>query len=138
MSFISFKLHLAAMSFITEPINLLLDINTAGIGGGLTGIVINTLVLIVCNKYINGVSIATPVSAAIMAVVVGLLTWVFGIFNFGFLNFITLGIWSLVITAAAIMVADKLMDSVKFEGFTTALMVAFILAAVNWLLSGLF
>ncbi len=126
------------MSFITEPINLLVDINTSGIGGGLTGIVINTLVLIGCNKYINGVSIATPVSAAIMAVVVGLLTWVFGIFNFGFLNFLTLGVWSLLITTAAIMVADKLMESVKFEGFTTALMVAFILAAVNWLLSGLF
>ena len=130
--------HLTSMSYLTEPIHLLIDINTSGIGGGLTGIVINTLVLIGCNKYINGVSIETPVSAAIMAVVVGLLTWVFGIFNFGFLNFITLGIWSLVITAAAIMVADKLMESVKFEGFSTALLVAFVLAAVNWLLSGLF
>ena len=126
------------MSFITEPINLLVDINTAGIGGGLTGIVINTLVLIGCNKYINGVDIATPVSAAIMAVIIGILTWVFGIFNFGFLNFMTFGIWSLVITAAAIMVADKLMNTVKFKGFTTAMMVAFVLAAVNWLLGSFF
>ncbi len=126
------------MNYITEPINLLMDVNTAGIGGGLTGIVINTLVLIGCNKYINGVSIASPVSAAIMAVIIGILTWVFGILNFGFLNFLTLGLWSLLISAAAIMVADKLMDSVKFEGFTTALMVAFVLAAVNWLLGSLF
>jgi len=126
------------MSYITDPINLLVDINTSGVGGGLTGIVINTLVLIGCNKYLKGVSIDTPVSAAIMAVVVGLLTWVFGIFNFGFLNFMTFGIWSLLITAAAIMIADKLMESVRFEGFSTALLVAFVLAVVNWLLSGLF
>lgn len=131
-------LHLVCMSYITEPIYLLMDINSAGIGSGLTGIVVNTLVLIGCNKYINGVSIATPTSAAIMAVVVGLLTWVFGIFNFSFLNFLTLGIWSLVITAAAIMVADKLMDSVKFEGFSTAFLVAFVMAAVNYFLGWLF
>ncbi|MFK8057473.1 MAG: phage holin family protein [Saprospiraceae bacterium] len=126
------------MSYITEPINLLIDINTSGISGGLTGIVINTLVLLGCNKYLDGVSISTPVSAVIMAVIVGLLTWVFGIVNFGFLNFLTLGIWSLVVTAAAIMVADKIMDSVKFDGFKTAMLVAFAMAAVNFLLGWLF
>jgi len=126
------------MSYITDPINLLIDINTSGISSGLTGIVVNTLVLIACNKYLEGVLIKSPVSAAVLALVIGLLTWILGIFNFGFLNFLTLGVWSLIISAAAIMIADKLMPSVQFRGFTTALLVAFILAAVNWLLNGLF
>jgi len=121
------------MNYITEPINLLLDISTSGISSGLTGIVINTLVLIGCNKYLSGVSIATPVSAAILAVVVGLLTWFFGIFNL-----FNIGIISLIISAGAIMIGDKLMETVKFEGFTTALLVAFVMAAVNFLLGRLF
>ena len=106
----------------------------AGIIGTLVRILITAAVLLACAYLFPGVTIEGFGSALVLAVIVGILVWILSIFNFGWLNNITFGLWSLVITAVALILADKLMDSVKLDSFLWALAVAGTLALVNGLL----
>jgi putative membrane protein len=53
------------------------------------------------------------------------------------LNIVTLGLFSLVINALLIMLADAIVPGFSVGGFWVALIFAIVLAVINWLFSGL-
>ena len=107
----------------------------AGLLSYIVTVLVTAAVLIGCAYVLPGVHIDSFVSALILAVIVGLLTGRLSIFNFDWLNGLTLGIWSLIIAAVALVIGDKIMDSVRLDGFVWALAVAAILALVNGFLA---
>ena len=107
----------------------------AGLLSYIVTVVVTAAVLIGCAYVLPGVHIDSFVSALILAVIVGLLTGLLSIFNFDWLNGLTLGIWSLIIAAVALVIGDKIMDSVRLDSFVWALAVAAILALVNGFLA---
>ncbi len=103
----------------------------AGILGYIVTVLVTAVVLLGCAYIFPGVHIAGFGSALVLAIIVGLLTALLSILNFDWLNGITLGIWSLVVAAVAIVIADKVMSSVRLDSFLWALAVAGVLALVN-------
>jgi putative membrane protein len=53
------------------------------------------------------------------------------------LNIVTLGLFSLVVNAALIMLADLIVPGFSVGGFWMALLFAVVLSLINWLFSGL-
>ncbi len=53
------------------------------------------------------------------------------------LNILTLGLFSLVLNAALIMLADMLVPGFSVGGFWMALLFALVLSLINWLFSGM-
>ena len=53
------------------------------------------------------------------------------------LNIVTLGLFSLVINALLVMLADYFVPDFSLNGFWTALLFAVVLSLINWLFGGL-
>lgn len=83
---------------------------------------------------VPGVTI-TPVSALIAAVVLGALNLfirpILMVLTLP-INILTLGLFSLVINAALVLLASYLVPGFTVTGFVTALLFALVLAVINW------
>ena len=114
-------------SLFSEP--LLLDaviLAEAGVLGYLWTALISALVLIGCAYLLPGVHISGFGSALVLAVITGGLVGLIGYFVDG------LGwVGALVVTTLALIIGDKLMDSVKLDAWYWALAVAVIVSLLS-------
>ena len=107
----------------------------AGLIGAIVSALITAAVLIGCAYVFPGVHIDSFVSALILAVVVSLILLVAGLIlptstGGGLIS----SLIALVVTAGALILGDKLMDSVRLDGFVWAFAVAGVLALVSYFL----
>lgn len=124
------------IDLIQQP--LLLDAAAVVAEASVLGYILTALVtagvLIACAYAFPGVHISGFVSALILAVIVGAIVAVAGIIlpsgEGGGLS----AIISLLVGAGALILADKVMDTVRLDSFVWALAVAAILALVNYFL----
>lgn len=104
-------------------------------------LVLNACAIFAAAYLLKGVHVKDFISAMILAVVLALLNSTLGAL-LGFItkpiNWITLGLFSLVVDAAVLMIADHFMDRLKIEGFRWALIFAAVLAIFNAILKMIF
>jgi putative membrane protein len=106
----------------------------------ITKIIITALAVIITCAMLPGVHIDGALTAVIIAAVLSLLnSFVKPVLIFFTLplTIFTLGIFLLVINAAMILLAARLVDGFKVDGFWTALFFSIILSLINTLLNSL-
>lgn len=104
-------------------------------------LLITAVVAFFLQRFLSGVHIDNFTSAIIFAVVLGLLNLIvkpiLSILTLP-INLLTLGLFSLVINAVIILLADYLMDSFEVDGFLWALIFSVVLSLITSLLGGIF
>lgn len=104
-------------------------------------LLITAVVAFFLQRVLSGVHIDNFTSAIIFAVVLGLLNLivkpVLSLLTLP-INLLTLGLFSLVINAVIILLADYLMDSFEVDGFLWALIFSVVLSLITSLLGGIF
>lgn len=102
------------------------------------GLVVSALILIVVSKILPGFEVDGFGPAIIAALVIGLVNGTLGfilrILTFP-INFLTLGLFSFVITALMILLASKIVPGFKINGFWPALYGALLIALAKAILS---
>lgn len=122
---------------------LLLDSSAseAGLGTWLVHILINAVSLMIAAYLLSGVSITDFTRALILAVVLALLNgtlgWVLDLISTP-IRWLTLGLFSLVVDAVVLMVADYFMKGFTIKSFSWALALSVILAIFNTLSDWIF
>lgn len=105
-------------------------------------LLITSLVAFGLSEYVlSGVHIDNFKTAIVFAIILGVLNIFVKPFLklFGLpLTIITLGLFSLVINAAVILLADYLIDGMKIDGFWWALLFSILLSVLTGLLNGIF
>ena len=103
--------------------------------------VLNAATLLIGAKLLSGVQISGFGSAMFVAVIIGLLNIslkpILSFFSFP-LIFLSLGLFTLVINAAVLMVAAGVSADFKIGGFWNALVLAVLLSIVNSVVSSIF
>lgn len=107
-------------------------------------LLVEAAVLMLAARIMPQVEIKSYGKALLVALIIGILNATIGFLFRLPLNIITLGLLTffvrLIVTAVVIKIVDKFMSSFNVKGFTTALILAFILALagtlVNYILGG--
>lgn len=109
----------------------------ASIGSFVVKTFIVALAVFLGARYLSGITAGDYVQIFVIALIIGLLNATIG----SFLDFITtpirwltLGLFSLVVDAIIIMIADYFLDTFKVKSFVWALLLAVIIALTNALL----
>ncbi|RXR21231.1 phage holin family protein [Flavobacterium amnicola] len=100
-------------------------------------LLISTIIVLLLAYFLNGVSVANPLTAVIVAVVMALLnTFLKPILVFFTLpvTIFSLGLFLLVINAAMVLLCDKLVDGFEVATFFTALLFSVFLSISQWVL----
>lgn len=101
-------------------------------------LVVTALVLIVVSKFVSGFEVNGFGPAIIAALVLGIVNGTIGlilrILSFP-INFLTLGLFSFVISALVLLITAKIVPGFKINGFWPALWGALLIALANALLS---
>ncbi|MBQ8100092.1 MAG: phage holin family protein [Paludibacteraceae bacterium] len=109
--------------------------------GFIINLLITALVVFLCAKYLKGISVNGYKSACIVALVLAVLnalaSWLLGLLGMpswgsGLIAFAV----NMCINAGLIMLADKMLDGFKVDGFKWALVLALICALVSALVGG--
>lgn len=103
-------------------------------------LLITSAVAFFLTKFMSGVQFDGFTTAVVFAIVLGLLNLVVKpILNLvGLpLTIVTLGLFSLVINAVVILMADYLIDGMHVDGFLTALIFSVALSLITSLISGI-
>ena len=104
-------------------------------------LLITAAIAYLCSNFLSGIHVNNFSAALIFAVVFGLVNAIIKpILTFLTLpiSVVTLGLFLLVINALMVLLTDKLMDSVKIDGFWWALLFSLILSFGTSVLEGLF
>lgn len=122
---------------------LLLDIEVAqaSVGSWIVHVLINAAVLMAAAYMLRGVTITDFTRALLLAVVLALLNATLGaVLDFVTtpLRWLTLGLFSLVVDAIVIKIADYFMKGFDVKNFTWALLLAAVLAIFNTLTGWIF
>jgi putative membrane protein len=108
--------------------------------GLILSLVVSALILIVISKFLPGFHVDGFGPAIIAAIVIGLVNGTLGfvlkVLTFP-INFLTLGLFSFVITALMILLASKLVPGFRIDGFWPALYGALLIALAKALLQRL-
>jgi putative membrane protein len=100
-------------------------------------LLLNALAVFVLANVLTGVTVDGYVGAIIVAVVLSILNLlvkpILVILTFP-ITIITLGLFLLVINAAIILLADKLIDGFNVANFWTAILFSILLSILQWLL----
>lgn len=103
-------------------------------------LLINAAAIVLMSYILPTVIIRSYGTAILVALVVGLLNATVGIFLRFPLKMLTLGLLSslirILVTAVMIKVADKLFKGFELKGFMPAIIIALVIAAVNYALTG--
>ncbi len=109
--------------------------------GMIIRLLVTAVVAFLLTKVLSGVHIDSFTTALIFAVVLGLLnlivTPILKLIGLP-LTIITLGLFSLVINALVILIADYFIDGMKVDGFLWAFIFSIALSVITSLVSGLF
>jgi len=104
------------------------------------GIILSAVAFVIGAKLMNSVEVKDFKSAILVAIVMALLNCTIGalINFFGTpINWLTLGLFSFVVSAILILIASKMLGGFHVRNFWSALGLAFIVSLVNWVLHGL-
>ena len=104
------------------------------------GIVLSAVAFVVGAKLMNSVEVKDFKSAILVAIVMALLNGTIGaVVNFFGtpINWLTLGLFSFIVSAILILIASKMLGGFHVRNFWSALGLAFIVSLVNWVLHGL-
>ena len=118
------------------PFLLDASINQAGLGTWIIHLVINAAGLMLAAHLLEGVSVADFTRALILAVLLAVLNGTLGVvldFVSTPLRWLTLGLFSLVVDAVVLTVADYFMKGFKLKSFTWALALSAVIAIFNTL-----
>ena len=100
-------------------------------------ILLNGLVVFVIAELLDGVHVANYVTAVVAAVILGLLNFfirpLLKILALP-ITLLTLGLFSLVINGAVVLLADRLVDGFEVNGLVWAVIFAVALSVVNFFL----
>lgn len=109
--------------------------------GMIIRLLVTAVVAFLLTKVLSGVHIDDFTTALVFAVVLGLLnlivTPILKLIGLP-LTIITLGLFSLVINALVILIADYFIDGMKVDGFLWAFIFSIALSVITSLVSGLF
>lgn len=103
----------------------------------IAGLLISAIAFVVGAKIMSSVQVKSFGSAVILALVMALLNGTLGaVFNFltAPLNWLTLGLFSFVVSAVLILLASKILDGFHVRNFWSALGLAFVVSFVSWLI----
>lgn len=104
-------------------------------------LLITAVVAFLLPKFLSGVHFDGFAKALVFAIILGLLNLtvkpVLKILGLPF-TILTLGLFSLVINAVVILIADYLLDGMKVDGFLWALIFSISLSVITSLLYGIF
>ncbi len=109
-----------------------------GLGGFLIRLLVNALIIMGAAYLLKGVEVKDFSRAVILAVLLAVLNSTIGaILSFitAPINWITLGLFSLIVDAAVIRIADYFMKGFNTRSFGWALLLALVLAVANALLA---
>jgi len=104
-------------------------------------LILNSIVIFVGSYLVKGVSIKnywTAVGVAVMLAILSLLIRPFIILLTLPINILTLGLFTLVINAWILMLADKLIDGFTIDGFGWAVLFGLVISILNTLLLVIF
>ncbi|PHN03404.1 phage holin family protein [Flavilitoribacter nigricans] len=121
---------------------LLLDgMMQASLGSWILHILVNALALMAAAYLLSGVTISDFTRALILAVVLALLNSTLGVvldFISTPIRWLTLGLFSIVVDAVVLKVADYFMKGFSIKSFSWALIMAVVLAIFNTLSNWIF
>lgn len=103
-------------------------------------LLVTSVVAFFLTKFLPGVQFESFTAAIVFAIVLGLLNLVVKpiLSLIGLpLTILTLGLFSLVINAVVILIADYLIDGMHVDGFLTALIFSVALSLITSLISGI-
>lgn len=103
------------------------------------GILLSALAFVIGAKIMDSVEVKSFGSAILTAIVVSLLNGTIGVivrFLGTPINWLTLGLFSFLVSAVFIYIASKLLSGFNVRSFWSALILAFIISFVNWILQG--
>jgi len=104
-------------------------------------LIINSIVIFVGSYIVKGVSLKnywTALGVAVVLAILNLLIRPFIILLTLPINILTLGLFTLVINAWILMLADKLIDGFSLDGFGWALLFGLVISVLNTLLLVIF
>jgi putative membrane protein len=105
----------------------------------LVEIMVNSIALFVGAKLLSGVEMKNFTQAVIVAVVVAVLNATLGVaLKFVTLGLLSLGVFTFLLDAILIQIADFLLGGFKVKNFWWALGLALLVAIVNSILKGIF
>jgi putative membrane protein len=108
--------------------------------GIIISILVSALILIVISKFLPGFQVdgfgPAIIASIVIAIVNGTLGFILRILTFP-INFLTLGLFSFVVTALMILLASKIVPGFRISGFWPALYGALLIALAKALLSKL-
>ncbi len=100
-------------------------------------LLISTIIVLLLAYFLDGVSVDTPITAVIVAVVMALLNTflkpILVFFTFPITIF-TLGLFLLVINAGMVLLCDKLVDGFDVASFLTAIIFSVLMSISQWVL----
>ncbi|MEO1435889.1 MAG: phage holin family protein [Bacteroidota bacterium] len=108
--------------------------------GWLLHIVITAVAFLAGSYILKGVEVKSVITALVLAIVISLLNGTLGAVLKTLtlpLNWITLGLFSFLINALMIKLADFFLKGFKVKGFLNAILLAIIVAVVNSLVEGI-
>ncbi len=101
-------------------------------------VLVNALALFIGAKLLSGVEVKDFVQAIIVAIVIAILNMTLGIaLKIVTLGILSLGVFTLLLDAILIQVADYLLSGFKVKNFWWALFLALVVAIVNSILEGI-
>jgi len=100
-------------------------------------LLISTIIVLLLAYFLDGVSVDSPLTAVIVAVVLALLNTflkpILVFFTFPITIF-TLGLFLLVINAGMVLLCDKLVDGFDVATFLTAIIFSVLMSLSQWVL----
>ena len=100
-------------------------------------LLISTIIVLLLAYFLDGVSVDSPLTAVIVAVVLALLNTflkpILVFFTFPITIF-TLGLFLLVINAGMVLLCDKLVDGFDVATFLTAIIFSVLMSISQWVL----
>lgn len=100
-------------------------------------LLITTVVVVLLAYFLDGVSVDSPVTAIIVAVVMALLNTfikpILVFFTFP-ITVLTLGLFLLIINAGMVLLCDKLVDGFDVATFLSAVIFSVLLSISQWIL----
>lgn len=127
-------------NILSQPI--LMDIVAqASMGAFITKTLLIALAVFLGARYLSGIEAGDYVQIFVIALFIAILNVTIGsLLNFvtAPLRWITLGLFSWVVDAIVIMIADRLLDTFRVKSFSWALLLAVIIALTNAIVGPLF
>ena len=104
-------------------------------------LVIAAVVLMIVDRLNMGLSVGgfanAVIAAAVIAIVAGIVAWLLGLLGIGAGTGWLAAIVNLIVAAVVLMFSDRILPSMKVNGFTGAIVAAIGIGVVGWVINWL-